>query len=424
MKKTIMLILSLLIALSFCGCDEITEALSTSYIFKSNEEILILEEDIIHIGYKKETKNEDFDEFITLDELKAWENICAKYRTSVLYDKLNESEQIIYLALEYAMAHSYRTTYIDSQIYSNPNVGEKVLHCLALESPLLEQNLVFMCGNPAACFYSVEIPFRDTIEAIVRCGWIDVANFKEGLWDNKLLAIEEAEKVYAQMDKSGTREQLLRRIYTYVAEGITYDDYDVNGLFTAENIANFLYDGVVNKKTQCDGITNTLALYLVLAGFKQVEKEDAYELGHTWNCIELDNKWYNIDATWNRFIPKNDSSMGAGLYYCFSDKLQACGTDRSELYPKCETSLFMEPDAILENYSSSQLYSAMEKSYKKHNKKWALLIVDKVNTSTIAYQLGKLCYYYNDNLYFHYGEVIGDKYYVLICKNKYFKDLT
>ena len=60
MKKTIILILSLLIALSFCGCDEITEALSTSYIFKSNEEILILEEDIIHIGYKKETKNEGF----------------------------------------------------------------------------------------------------------------------------------------------------------------------------------------------------------------------------------------------------------------------------------------------------------------------------------------------------------------------------
>ena len=89
-------------------------------------------------------------------------------------------------------------------------------------------------------------------------------------------------------------------------------DYDVKGLRSGKNI-DCSKEGVFKSgKTVCSGYSNLycdIALYLDLnvvcipcyakgSGYIPGEKITASSTNHEYNAINLDGKWYPIDATW------------------------------------------------------------------------------------------------------------------------------
>ena len=80
------------------------------------------------------------------------------------------------------------------------------------------------------------------------------------------------------------------------------------------------------------------------------------EIGHTWNCVKLDGVWYNCDATAESWIPKKSTSMGAGLFFAFSDQLVAYEQKWSDKYPACEKSYYMNPSGTAKNLKLLHLF--------------------------------------------------------------------
>ena len=72
------------------------------------------------------------------------------------------------------------------------------------------------------------------------------------------------------------------------------------------------YGCLVNKKAVCGGYTAAFSLLLSKVGIKsstvEGERKDKTEnIGHVWNAVKLDGKWYYVDVTWDDPSGKSDT---------------------------------------------------------------------------------------------------------------------
>ncbi len=378
MKKVILMLLICSMIFSMCSCGPLEKFFKKPI---SDEEIIEEQRAIVKIGFSNSEDEDEIEKVLTLDELKNWENPYEKYRSSVMHNTLTADEQLAYRALEYALVHSYRYTFLDTRLSISQLTAEEILNYLSYDSPLLEQNLICTTYVNAA-FYDYKTDDGRTVEVLHRSTTVSVSNFKEELWHKKMLALEKAKHVFAELNTGGTQVELAERLYRYVAESIEYDAYLNERNWYKGDLAPFLYDAFINEKTHCDGFTNALALLFSLAGFEHVEKGDTtnVETGHTWNCVKLNDVWYNCDATAAPFIPYQSDTMGSGLFFAFGDYLQTSLPNHYGRYPECNSSLYMNPDAYLQNCDNNEFYNAICKGFEAHEFEWALVLVDEFNS--------------------------------------------
>ncbi len=369
------------------------------------------EQAIVKIGFSTELTN--IHKCLTIEELEEWENPYEKYRCSVMYDSLEEYEKVAYRAMEYAMANNYKFIYMDNRTKINSENGYDIVRFLSFDSPLLEQNIIYSSWENSTGYYykriaeqDVRIPLEGTV--------LYISNFTEIVMNKKLEALKEAEKIFATFDTSLSQRELAEVIYRYIAENIEYLSYDNKYGYYAGDLAPFLYDAFINKKTHCDGFTNSMALLFVLAGFEQVEKTS---VDHTWNCVKIDGKWYNCDGTASNMIPKKDTTVGAGLYFAFGDCFQEATPDFEDKYPECPESLYMKPDAFLSSHKDSNFFDEAYNGFKAHDKKWTLLIFDEFDYDSAKKDLRKLANRSGKSVFIHTFAVADGKTALLIVKD-------
>ena len=80
------------------------------------------------------------------------------------------------------------------------------------------------------------------------------------------------------------------------------------------------YGCLVNKKAVCGGYTAAFSLLLSKVGIKsstvEGERKDRTEnIGHVWNAVKLDGKWYHTDVTWNDDTSGDFSDVYSRRYY-------------------------------------------------------------------------------------------------------------
>lgn len=64
------------------------------------------------------------------------------------------------------------------------------------------------------------------------------------------------------------------------------------------------YGALVDGDAVCNGYAEALQLLFMCAGIKsQFVTGTADGIDHAWNLVELDGKWYHVDATWDDPIP-------------------------------------------------------------------------------------------------------------------------
>ncbi len=384
----------------------------------TDEEIILQQQETLRFGFSSTYEN--IEKMLTLDELLAWTNPYASYSSYHFYKTLKTEEQYIYRALEYALVNTHECISIDSKIKILNERCQLIVQFLALDTPLLEQNVLMTCGANYRDAYDYTVNKHRVVSIPFNNKKINVSNFRAELWKKKMTALKEAKTVFSKFKKHDTDIELAEEMYRYVAKNIEYIPYENELGFYRGHLSSFLYDAFINHKTHCDGFTNALALLFAMAGFEQVEKEGYNDtVGHTWNFVKLDGKWYNCDATAGDWIPKRTTSMGAGLYFAFSDDLITHEQNWADMYPACKKSYYMCVDGRVNDLTGNAFYNAVRNGFSNHSE-WALVIVKKYNDNHLQNQLNRIATAYSRNIYSYYGGLANGGRAIIVTKTKMF----
>ncbi len=394
------LLLSLFLSLSLCGCNIIYSIIDSGAIAEA--------EAIPKVGFCNEEMSDESEEIIMSEsELNATERIADDYRSDFHFSLLNDNEKLAYTALEYALEKGYRYVYIDKLLIESEDALGKIIDYLALDSPLLEQNLSYQLGN-FTTYYDVKLS-----QATLKGVYVEVDNFTEAAFSKKLEAVEKAKKIVADMPKELDEVEKARYLHGYTVSNVIYTDYE-NGYKAGEDVC--LYDGLVKGKTHCDGSNNMLALLFNLAGLKSFEKvhTEVDADGHTWNTVNLNGLWYNCDATALGKDDDEELEVYKRRFFAFEDLMQNYLPDYAEIYPKCEVSLGIKINARLESVNKNTFVKTVKDAFKTNGERLALILIDKYIEEDADTAAQRLADSLSRRISYYEYEVIDDRIAMLI----------
>lgn len=157
------------------------------------------------------------------------------------------------------------------------------------ENPQLSGSYLIYYANSIKYTYWQERDIRGTKYRIQ----IDIAyEYSE----EEMSSFFEQMRQQAESLKCNNDYDSIKAVHDYIIKQVDYD-YDYR---------NYLdYEGFQSGKMVCNGYS--MATYLLLADMGipvRIITGTAYdskdnEVGHSWNLVQLDGNWYNMDATWD-----------------------------------------------------------------------------------------------------------------------------
>ena len=318
--------------------------------------INIIKNQEVLVGFSEKINEQDEYTYISVNEFNEYESNFSKYNNYVYYYKLNKTEKLIYHIYEYALDNSYSSIMIDYRMLPDIDYSLKdILVFLSLDSPIMEQNVKYLVVNDYNFFQSI-------LSAYGVCGmYVNVKCdvFTKEKLEYKQEAIKKANEIIEDIPPHFTIVEKTRWIYQYLGEKVQYKLYE-----DGEEV-NYLYDALCKGVTHCDGFANAFSLLLSLLDVENFEKcyipEDDGE-GHTWNCFNVDGKWYNADATAYKDIKNYNCPID--LFWGYSDELQTNQHLYAELIPACNDILNL--DCVVESIDELTVYD-IERAYKKNS---------------------------------------------------------
>lgn len=122
------------------------------------------------------------------------------------------------------------------------------------------------------------------------------------------------DKLLAKIDKGTDYEKILM-IHDYLVNNCSFDQ-----TLEKNNIYN-LYGAIVNKEAVCEGYTKAFKYFMDKIGVECImvigtatNSQNATE-SHAWNYVNLNNKWYAIDVTWDDPIVIGHGYVGNDVKY-------------------------------------------------------------------------------------------------------------
>ncbi len=167
----------------------------------------------------------------------------------------------------------------------------------------------------------------------------------------------EAAKTMNSLKLSGlTDYEKVCRIYSYIAQNITYDRENVNN--DAYGLKQSAYAALVNKTAVCQGYASLMYYMLnsqdidcrIIKGSSK-NQSGKYE-HHAWNMVLLDGKYYFIDSTW-------DAESTDYRYFLLGKNSNELNNDHITLgldYISDETT-YLKPEDVYDNIASDTYYA-------------------------------------------------------------------
>ncbi len=413
LKRILSITLSLVLVSTLSGCKVVNNFV---HIFYGKNQVAKAEQ-ISHIAFSNGTLFDDSKEiFVEAKELANSETEFSKYNSKFHYNKLTDSEKIIYKALEYAMQESYANILVENDIATDTDQLIKVINYLSLDSPFLEQNIRYETGKFTTSF-PVEILGLYDAYAEFKGYYITIKNFAKELYAKKKLALNRAKEIVSSLSPDLTDTQKAEQLFVYVAKNVEYFDYGDD----KNNVESYLYDALIEKKTHCDGYANAYSLLLTLVGVENFEKTSTgteEKEGHTWNFVKLNNNWYNVDCVGDTIMSKKPSGMGPGYYFGYSDILQRHIPDFSGIYPVSEEGYYIKINAILPECTATAFFEAAKNGLRKNNKEFALVVLEKYSKTVVDSQIQRLANYFDMDITYFTNNIINDKVAIMICDDR------
>ena len=325
---------------------------------------------------------------LTVEELKSYSPKYLKYNSTVYFSTLSENEKLIYKAITYAFDNCNEVTFIpDAFLPESEGRLEDILYFIALDSPLIEQNIV-----NAQETTTTEISVRDGLgfehKKNVDGAVIYVENFSDKKFEYKLKAVEAAEALSAALPAELTTDrEKAEFFFNHLVRNSEYVNYNYDDI---ENI-NFLYDTLVSYKSNCDGFTNSFSLLCNMNGISCFEKmvngvDDAE--GHTWNCIVLDGKYYNVDVTSSLDVEPEYIAM----YFCYPDKYSSYGVEYADSLPVCDDDSLSMFDCYITSESDNEAVNILFECYKNNSRKYVLAFFTELDSARVERIVDKFLY--------------------------------
>ena len=148
-----------------------------------------------------------------------------------------------------------------------------------------------------------------------------------------------AQQLLAAANGKNTGAEKLRALHDALIRSCSYDLAAVNnpdGFFDSYNI----YGSIVNGKAVCEGYAEAMKLLLDTAGVKSIEVTgvagtSSGSSNHAWNIVNISNKWYYTDATFDDPVTYGADGKPTGQntikedYLQFTQTTEPKGTSRS-----------------------------------------------------------------------------------------------
>ncbi|MGM9635696.1 MAG: transglutaminase domain-containing protein [Candidatus Avispirillum sp.] len=297
-----------------------------------------------------------YDEYMTAEEI--WEYVSpnAEFNSYYYFAQLEEDQQLLYKAYEYAFDNYDSVMFVDDGIIDLEHMNfVKVYRFFLLDSALAEQNMHFgsygvTFGSYAERVYENE-KFGDTAVA-KRGSKTDLEDFADMSPECRELSIKKAREIAALAPESLSELDRAKYLYKFFTEDLTYVD--------GYNGTERLYDTLYTQKGQCDGFSNAMSLIYEAAGIKCAEKITDY---HTWLCFCADGVWYNADLTYDCIYRNSQRFDALQVGFGFSDRYLRREAYYCDNAPACETELVYADCIAVDTADAESAVRALQKSY-------------------------------------------------------------
>nr|MCR4925573.1 leucine-rich repeat protein [Clostridiales bacterium] len=204
-------------------------------------------------------------------------------------------------------------------------------------------------NNPELFFIQRKINYYASNGYITRLFWewnysrAEINEMKERLEEVVTSAVSSVK------NKEYSKIGLALKLHDYLTNLVTYDIKETNS-----NRYNS-YGALVEHKAVCQGISLAYIYLLKQVGIECVMATSA-SMVHGWNMVNIDDKWYHIDVTWDAkvILDGNGNYKGKNLnydYFLVSDK-KLSADHNSWLVNIPSLSSFSTPKATTTTYDS------------------------------------------------------------------------
>jgi len=234
-------------------------------------------------------------------------------QTGYYYEQLESYSKLIYDKLKSNKENMKSGTYkIDfgksfSELLSTEG-GTDLLqdyYQSAIETYLYDNPDVFYL-DPTKMYLNIQTTkkiFTTTYEVYIDSG--DNSNYFAEGYNSKSQIIECENKINQEVEKiiektSGkTIYEKIKTIHDYLVDNISYEQ-----TVSKDNIYN-MYGALVNKECVCEGYAKAFKYLMNQIGVESIlvigiaTDSKGNTQNHAWNYVEIDNKWYAVDVTWD-----------------------------------------------------------------------------------------------------------------------------
>lgn len=189
------------------------------------------------------------------------------------YELLNDNQKKVYKDIIYN-ANNYNTTFKPSAQLNNTELKE------VFEAVFYDHPEIFWLDSS---YYVL------SIQNIIKIKFTDIIN---DIDNAKKQFNNEINKIVTEANKQETDYEKELYVHNTLINLIEYDENE-------ENHQN-AYDAIINKKAVCAGYTKLFQIIMIklriptyyITGYSENET-------HSWNLIELEDGFYNVDVTWD-----------------------------------------------------------------------------------------------------------------------------
>lgn len=197
-------------------------------------------------------------------------------------------------------------------------------------------------------------------------------------------------------------------VFDYIIDNCKYGyDSDIEDKDDAINFVNNTYSALVDKMTVCEGYSRTFQLLCNKVGIECVcISGTAGDENHMWNCVKIDDKWYQTDVTWSH--PDNAHcfySSDRYNYFNIPDEMMYEEHTLSDYYhegsdakncinfyvPKCtdtdKTYYNAKCEKLKDLNSSDRIVAAMTLAARNKEEAFAIVIDDSLDYEETASQI-------------------------------------
>lgn len=280
------------------------------------------------------------------------------------YNQLDNNSKIIYNALEKNKENMKTGTF-------EINLGTEFSKLLSTDDG---QNTLKSCYQTAVEAYTYDNPeifyidfqklylnietttrgYNKTYKVLINSGNNEtylLNDFTKEKVDSTIIEIEKVKEYFVQ-NKNQNTYQNIKNIHDYLVETIDYDQ-----TISRQNTYN-LYGALVEKNCVCEGyakafkyLADALNIPAVIVSGTGTNSEGNTE-NHAWNYVQINEKWYAVDCTWDDPILIGGAILTNSTKYKYflkgSNEFDKSHTPNGQFTENGK--IFSYPQVCIENY--------------------------------------------------------------------------